>query len=92
MKRVNLDKAAPAVKRFVRSLEVDAEGVELAIGDRVICKVVPPMQLSEAEKAALLKKGWELIRRAHERNKDVPARVIEREVREAVKTVRSKRR
>ena len=91
MKRVNLDRAAPSVRKFIQSLRIDSEGVELAIRDRVMCKVVPPLQLSEAEKADLLKKGWELIRRAHERNKDVPVRMIAREVREAVQIVRGKR-
>ena len=52
MKRVNLDTAAPSVLKFIQSLHVDSEGVELAIRDRVVCKVVPPLQLSEAEKAA----------------------------------------
>jgi hypothetical protein len=91
MKRMNLDTAAPSVRKFVQSLRVDSEGVELAIRDRVVCKVVPPLQVSEAEKAARLKKGWELIRRAHDRNKDVPAAVIAREVGEAVRMVRGKR-
>ena len=91
MKRVNLDTASRSVRNFIQSLSIDSEGVELAIRDRVVCKVVPPLQLSEPERAAMLKKGWELIRRAHERNKDVPARVIAREVREAVRMVRGKR-
>lgn len=91
MKRVNLETAAPSVRKFIQSLRVDSEGVELAIADRVVCKVVPPPQLSESEKAALLKKGWELVRRARARNRDVPARVIEAEVRKAVNTVRGKR-
>jgi hypothetical protein len=91
MKRVNLETAAPSVRKFIQSLRVDSEGVELAIADHVVCKVVPPLQYSEAEKAVMLDKGWELIRRAYARNRDVPARVIAAEVRKAVNTVRGKR-
>jgi hypothetical protein len=69
-----------------------ADGVELAIRDRVVCKVVPPLQVSEAEKVSRLAEGKELLRRARERNKGVPARVIEREIREAVRMVRNRRR
>ena len=91
MKRVNLDTAAPSVRKFIQSLRVDSEGVDLTIEDYVVCRVVPPRQLSEAAKTALLAEGKELIRRARERNKGVPARVIEREIREAVRTVRNRR-
>ena len=48
MKRVNLDTAALAVKKFISTLPVDPEGVELALGHRVLWKLVPPTQLSEA--------------------------------------------
>ena len=92
MKRVNLDSALSAVKKFVSTLKVDPEGVELAIADRVVCKVVPPRQLSEAEKAALLAEGKELLARARARIKGVPARVLDREIVEAVRTVRNARR
>ena len=47
-------------------------------------------QLSEAEKARLLQEGRELVRRARERNRGIPARTIAREVRNAVKQVRGK--
>jgi hypothetical protein len=92
MKRIKLDTASRTVQQFIRSLPVDAEGVELELNGRVLCKVIPPLQFSDAEKAALIQEGRELMRRARERNKGVPARVIEREVREAVKEVRSRQR
>jgi hypothetical protein len=89
---VNLDAAAPAVKKLVSTLPMDPEGVELALADRVVCKVVPPRQLAEADKAALLAEGKELLRRARARNKGVPARVLDREITEAVRSVRKARR
>jgi hypothetical protein len=90
MKRVKLDEADRSVQEFVRKLPIDGEGVELELDGRVLCKVIPPLQFSDAEKAAWAQEARELLRRARERNKGVPARVIEREVREAVKAVRSK--
>jgi hypothetical protein len=104
MKRVKLDKADRSVQKFFCSLPEDVDGVELGDGaredfvgvwelnGRVLCKVIPPLQFSDAEKAALVQGARELVRRARERNKGVPARVLEREVREAVKGIRSRHR
>lgn len=91
MKRVKLDTAAPAVKEFVRGLRVGVDGVELELDGQVLYKLIPPSQLSEAEKEALLEKGRELVRRARERNKGVPAKVLAREARQAVDEVRRRR-
>ena len=41
-----------------------------------------------ADQAALLARGRELVRRARDRNQNVPADVIEREVTQAVEEVR----
>lgn len=87
MKRVKLDDAAPNVKKFIRGLHIDADGVELELNGKVLCKVIPPIQFTEAEKAALLCERRALIRSAQERIKHVPSAVIKREIRRAVKTV-----
>ena len=65
------------------------KAVELEPSGRVLPKLNPPIEFSEAHKAALLDEGRELVRRARERNKGIPARVLEREVRESVKAVPS---
>ena len=91
MKRLNLENAAPAVQQFIRTLPATSDGFELAFGDRVIWKLVPPAQLSESQKSALLAEGKELLRRTRERNEGVPARVIEKEIRDATAMVRGKR-
>ena len=51
MKRLSVDRAGPAVKKFIRSLAKDANGVELTLGGNVVCRVIPPTQLSDTEKA-----------------------------------------
>ena len=92
MKRVKLDGATTAVKDFVRGLPVGPEPVELELKGRVLCTVIPSLQFSEAERATLLREGRELVRRARERTKNIPAKVIERQVRQAVQVVRRRQR
>ena len=91
MKRVNVDTESPAVKKFLRSLTIGANGVEISLDGNVVCKVIPPGQLSEREKSVQLAKLRELLGAAREHSKRVPATVIERKIRNAMKTVRGKR-
>ena len=92
MQRLKIDQASLAVKRFVRSLPFDPEGVELELDGHVVCKVVAPNQLSESGKKAVLKAGWQQVRKTQERNRGVPAKVIQREIEKAVSDVRRKTR
>jgi hypothetical protein len=91
MRRVKLDKAGPEVKKFFRSLPVAKEDVELELDGAIVCKVSAANRLSDAEKAMLRKKAHELLKRSHERNKDVPAAVIAKEVEAAISAARSRR-
>jgi hypothetical protein len=88
MKRLKVDTAAPAVKEFFKSLSIDGNGVGIELGGDLVCKIIPPSQLSEAEKAAHLADVRDLLRRSRERSKGVSARVIERDIRAAIATVR----
>ncbi len=92
MHRVVLDTESADVKKFLSALPIDPEGVTLELEGRVIGKIIPPDQLSEAERDAVLRDGLKLMRQSQERNKGVPAKVIEREVREAVDEVRRQAR
>jgi hypothetical protein len=91
MTRINVDTAAPAVKKFIRSLALDANGVEVTLGGHVVCKIVPPGQLSEADKAAQLAEVRRLLGEARDHSKRLPATVIEGKIRSALKTVRGGR-
>ncbi len=91
MKRLNVDTAAPAVKKFLRSLSIDANGVEIELGGKLVCKIVPPGQLSEAEKVAHLADVRELLQRSRERSEGVSPKIMERDIRAALVTVRGKR-
>jgi hypothetical protein len=91
MKRVSLDTATPAVKKFVRSLPIGGEGVELELDGKVVCEVVAPRSISPAERASLIARAKVLAELARSRNKGVPARVIEREGQDAVDEVRRRK-
>lgn len=92
MKRVPIDAAAANVKDFVRALPLDCGGVDLELEGRVICTVLPPDRPAVGDSLALIERGRELVRRSRERNRDVPAQTIEREVREAVEQVRRQKK
>lgn len=91
MQRVNLDSASAAIKKFVASLPIESEGVELELDGRVVCKVVGPHRLTESERDDVMRDGLRLMRKAQQRNKGVSARAVEREVREVVDEVRRRK-
>ena len=78
------------IKDFLRGLPLGTEGVALEVDGSVLCKVIDPHQLSDADRDAILQTGWERVRRARDRNKGVPAKIIDREVSEAVEEVRGR--
>jgi hypothetical protein len=88
LKRVNVNRADAAVRKFLRSIALGPDGVELELNGKVIGKLIPPFTLSEADKKALVEQRWHLIRQAQKRNRGVPSRIIEREIQEAVDQVR----
>ena len=92
MKRINLDKAAPAVKQFVRTLPLVPNGVELELAGKIIGKIVPAAGVAGSAKALLIARGRELVNRARARSKSLSARALEREIREAVDEVRGRQR
>jgi hypothetical protein len=92
MHRINLDVASRSVRDFFHKLPIDREGIEIEIDGKVRFKVIPPEQLSEEEKKSLIDDALRLMRRSQERNKEVPARVIEREIRDAINEVRGRKR
>jgi hypothetical protein len=89
--RINVDTVQKPVREFLRGLGTIREPVELVLQGTVVAKLIAPTELSDAETAALIARGRELVRRARGRNAGVPAQVIEREVRQAVDEVRRRK-
>jgi len=92
MKRLVLDSATAAVKKFIRSLPIEGDGVQLELEGQVVCTVMPPSALTDAEKTVLIERGRELVRRSRQRNEGVPAGTIEQEVHQAVDQVRRRKK
>ena len=88
MKKLKVDKASRAVKKFVTSLSSEQNGVDLELNGNVVCTVLPALQFSEEERATLVQMRRDLIRKVQERTKHIPAKVINKTIREAVETVR----
>ena len=91
MKRLSVDKAPPEVKRFMRTLSIDRAGVEVTLGGNVLCKIIPPGQFSDSEKAAILKDLRQMLSQAHANSKRKPATEVEATIRSALKTIRKGR-
>ncbi len=91
MKRVSVDTASPEVKKFIRSLAIDANGVEVTLGGNVVCKITRPGQLSDGEKTAQLGVVRQLLGEARANSRRMPAAVVERNIKSALKTVRKGR-
>jgi hypothetical protein len=88
MKRVSVDTAPSAVKKFIRTLAIDANGVEVTLSGNVVCRIIPPRQLSDADTAAKLAEMRKLLGKARAKSKHVPAALAERHIRNALKAVR----
>jgi len=92
MQRLELEKTPRAVQQFIRSLLHHPEVVEFQTNGQVLLRILPAPQLSAEGITALLKEGRALVDRARARNEKVPARAIEREVRQALRLVRRQQR
>jgi hypothetical protein len=88
MKRLDLKKTPRSVQRFIRGLLHDPDVVEVETNGQVLLRILPAPQLSAGQRAALLEEGRALVDQARARNEKVPARFIEREVRQALRVVR----
>jgi hypothetical protein len=92
MVRISVDETAPAVRKFLGRLPFQGAGIELELDGKVICRIFPASPASEEDKTALAQRGLEIARKARDRNKGVPARVIDKEIDDAVAQVRKRRK
>jgi hypothetical protein len=92
VQRLKLDSQQPAIRQFVRKLRPKREGLELEFEGEVVCRVFPPDFEPPLDQAQAREQIRALMRKSQERNKGVPARVLEREIREAIDEVRGRRK
>jgi prevent-host-death family protein len=85
--------AVEARKRLGELLEsVYYRGDEIVIerAGKPMAVVIPSSRYEAIERKR--ERMWQLIAEAHERNKDVPPEVLEREIEQAIQEVRAERR
>lgn len=88
--RVDLAAAAKPVRDFIAHFGKRRRPVELVLNGAVVAKLVPPFELSEAEKQRILDEGWAVVEKARAHTRGIPARVIQQKVAKAVREVRAR--
>ena len=80
MKHISIEEQDERVQQFLQALSKEAGGALLVRAGQPLLRVLPAGTLSEAETDAVVARGRELVHRARERNRGVPAREIQRKV------------
>ena len=68
VRQIDVTKNKKQVAEFVRDLGRITQPIEILVEGHVVGRIVPPGELSEAEKEQLLRRGWELVQEARLRN------------------------
>jgi hypothetical protein len=90
-RRIDVDTLAIPIRDFIRKLGVIRRPIDLTLNGTVVAILVPPAELSDAEKQHILDAGWAVVEKARAHAKDIPASVIQKEVAAAVREVRARR-
>ena len=88
--RIDLATTQKPVRDFIRSLGKVREPVELVLDGNLVARIIPPTELSDAEKQRILAEGWAVVEEARARTKGIPASVIQKAVDKAVREVRAR--
>src|SRR5438876_229686 len=89
-RRIDLATTRKPVRDFIRGLGKVREPVELLFNGDLVAKIIPPTDLSDAEKQQILDEGWTLVERARARTKGIPASTVQQAVNKAVQEVRAR--
>ncbi len=92
MKHIAIEEQDERVQHFLQALSREAGGAMLVRAGQPLLRVLPAGALSESERDAVIARGRELVRRARERNRDIPAKEITRKVQLAIDEVRRRER
>ncbi len=88
--RIDLATLGKPIRDFIRGLGKIRDTVELVLDGHLVAKIIPPTELSDAEKKRILDEGWAVVEKARARMKGIPASVIQEFVDKAVWEVRSR--
>jgi hypothetical protein len=73
---------------FIHELGPVVQPIDLIQGGQFVARLVPPGELSEAEKEAIVRKGWTFVIQARAKGQGIPEREIAKAVDTTVKRVR----
>lgn len=79
------------VASMVRRLGKIKQPIEVTVQGKVVGRMVPPGELSEAEKEEVVRQGWEVVQEARARNQGVSEQAIGKVIDAAVKRVRARK-
>jgi PHD/YefM family antitoxin component YafN of YafNO toxin-antitoxin module len=88
--RIDLATTQQPVREFIQSVGETREPVDLVLNGSVVARIVPPSELSEAERQRILDEGWAVVEKARARTKDIPASAIQKAVDKGVREVRAR--
>lgn len=88
--QIDVTSSTQRISDFIRGLGRIKRPIEIVLRGKVVGRMVAPEELTAEEKREVLRKGWQFVERARERNRGVPERKIGRAVDAAVKRVRSR--
>jgi hypothetical protein len=89
-RRIDLAKTRKPVRDFIRGLGKVREPVELVLNGDLVAKIIPPTDLSDAEKQRIIDEGWAVAEKARARAKGIPASAVQQAVDKAVREVRAR--
>ncbi|MBI3464936.1 MAG: hypothetical protein HY000_18050 [Planctomycetes bacterium] len=89
--QIDVTKSTQRVGESVRGLSPITQPIEILLEGKVVGRVVPPGELSEAEKEDIVRNGWEAVQEARARNKGVPEKEIGKVIDAAVRRVRARK-
>lgn len=79
------------VASVVRRQGKITQPIDLTVQGTVVGRIVPPGELSDAEKEEIVRQGWEVVQEARARNERVSEREIGKVIDAAVKRVRARK-
>ncbi|MBI1902722.1 MAG: hypothetical protein HYS13_16605 [Planctomycetia bacterium] len=90
--RIELSAADMPLRDFIAGLAPIREPVELVLRGTAVARIVPPSELSDAEKQQILDEGWAVVDKTRARMKGVKSSVVRKAVDKAVRAVRHEKR
>jgi hypothetical protein len=87
-KTLDITENRQPVADFIHELGPVRQPIDLIQGGQFVARLVPPGELSEAEKEEIVRKGWAFVTQARAKSRYIPEREIAKAVNETVKRVR----